>query len=84
MNFHIYRDVPQTSVDGGSMHLSSVKESLITANTSSTFRVISSSIVVSAALLPSLRAEYKVKKETVIVIDFLKKCFVNFQTVAST
>jgi len=41
--------------------VTSMKDSLASVSASASFRVVSNSILISAALLPSLRVEYKVR-----------------------
>lgn len=56
----LYREDSSTTLPTNTIDVTSMKDSLASISSSASFRVVSNSILISAALLPSLRVEYKV------------------------
>lgn len=64
---------------GDAVDLHSLEESLASNYASASFRMVSSDILVSAVLLPSLRAEYKVILVFFVVFFFFMHISLSFQ-----
>ena len=58
--FQLCREDSSTTLPTNTIDVTSMKDSLASISSSASFRVVSNSILISAALLPSLRVEYKV------------------------